>query len=101
MVSLRGNFSSIHYASAVTFIHNLQFYSQSKGGILAKACEYIQELRANSARLPDVLKENERLNMDLDLMRQQCDELKNENQVLRAHLQQQGATITTVASSNS
>lgn len=89
------------YASSVTFLHNLQFYSQSKGGILAKACEYIQELRANNARLPDVLKENERLNMDLDLMRQQCEELKNENQILRAHLQQQGITVSNVVNSNS
>lgn len=85
----------------VIFLHNLQFYSQSKGGILAKACEYIQELRANNARLPDVLKENERLNMDLDLIRQQCEDLKNENQILRAHLQQQGITVSTIVSSNS
>lgn len=85
----------------VIFLHNLQFYSQSKGGILAKACEYIQELRANNARLPDVLKENERLNMDLDLLRQQCEDLKNENQILRAHLQQQGITVSTIVSSNS
>lgn len=85
----------------VIFLHNLQFYSQSKGGILAKACEYIQELRANNARLPDVLKENERLNLDLDLIRQQCDDLKNENQILRAHLQQQGITVSTIVSTNS
>lgn len=85
----------------VMFIYNLQFYSQSKGGILAKACDYIQELRANTARMPDILKENERLNMDLDLMRQQCEELKNENQILRAHLQQQGITVSTLVSSNS
>lgn len=89
------------HALAVIFLHNLQFYSQSKGGILAKACEYIQELRANNARLPDVLKENERLNLDLDLMRQQCEELKNENQILRAHLQQQGITVSNIVSSNS
>lgn len=89
------------HALDVIFLHNLQFYSQSKGGILAKACEYIQELRANNARLPDVLKENERLNMDLDLLRQQCEDLKNENQILRAHLQQQGITVSTIVSSNS
>ncbi|GFY46058.1 upstream stimulatory factor 2 [Trichonephila inaurata madagascariensis] len=45
-----------------------QFYSQSKGGILAKACDYITELRNSCARLPDVLKENERLNLDLDAL---------------------------------
>ncbi|XP_054724941.1 upstream stimulatory factor 2-like isoform X3 [Uloborus diversus] len=74
---------------------------QGQGGILAKACDYIQELRAASARMPDVLKENERLNMDLDVLRQQCEELKNENQMLRAHLQQQGITVSNVASSSS
>ncbi|XP_035229819.1 upstream stimulatory factor 2-like isoform X2 [Stegodyphus dumicola] len=73
---------------------------QGQGGILAKACDYIQELRVASARLPDVLKENERLNMDLDAVRQQCEELKNENQILRAHLQQHGITVNTLINSS-
>ncbi|XP_015906039.1 upstream stimulatory factor 2 isoform X2 [Parasteatoda tepidariorum] len=76
-----------------------QFYSQSKGGILAKACDYIQELRNSCARLPDVLKENERLNIDLDNLRQQYEELKNENQALRVHIQQQGGIAVTTINS--
>lgn len=84
----------------LNFFFHLQFYSQSKGGILAKACDYIQELRNSCARLPDVLKENERLNIDLDNLRQQYEELKNENQALRAHIQQQGGiAVTTINSS--
>ncbi|GIY41996.1 hypothetical protein CDAR_372682 [Caerostris darwini] len=78
-----------------------QFYSQSKGGILAKACDYIQELRNSCARLPDIVKENERLNLDLDALRQQYEEVKNENQALRAHLQQQGIAISSSLASSS
>lgn len=68
----------------------------SKGGILAKACDYIQELRASAARLPEVLKENERLALDLELQRQQCEQLRATNQLLKAHLQQNGITVTEV-----
>lgn len=62
----------------------------SKGGILAKACDYIQELRASAARLPELLKENERLALELELQRQQSDQLRATNQLLKAHLQQNG-----------
>ncbi|EEC20382.1 upstream stimulatory factor 2, usf2, putative, partial [Ixodes scapularis] len=70
--------------------------STPKGGILAKACDYINELRSNSARLPDILKENERLAVDVELLRQQCDQLKATNQLLKAHLQQHGIQVTEV-----
>lgn len=36
------------------------------------------------------LKESERLQVDLELLRQQCEELKSENQILRTQLQQHG-----------
>ncbi|XP_022250241.1 upstream stimulatory factor 2-like isoform X1 [Limulus polyphemus] len=65
----------------------------SKGGILAKACDYIQELRNANAKLPNILKENERLTMDVELLQQQYEELKNENRMLRAHLQQHGINL--------
>ncbi|XP_076325739.1 upstream stimulatory factor-like isoform X2 [Tachypleus tridentatus] len=67
---------------------------QSKGGILAKTCDYIQELRSTNVRLPDILKENEQLSLNVQLLRQQCEDLKNENQMFRAHLQQQGITVS-------
>ncbi|XP_062486919.1 upstream stimulatory factor 2-like [Pezoporus occidentalis] len=62
----------------------------SKGGILSKACDYVRELRQSNQRLQDTLKEAERLHMDNDLLRQQMEELKSENAVLRAQLQQRG-----------
>ncbi|XP_026934835.1 upstream stimulatory factor 2 isoform X2 [Orcinus orca] len=60
----------------------------SKGGILSKACDYIRELRQTNQRMQEAFKEAERLQMDSELLRQQIEELKNENAVLRAQLQQ-------------
>ncbi|XP_071275665.1 upstream stimulatory factor 2-like, partial [Agelaius tricolor] len=62
----------------------------SKGGILSKACDYVRELRQSNQRLQETFKEAERLQMDNDLLRQQVEELKSENAVLRAQLQQRG-----------
>ncbi len=45
--------------------------SQSKGGILSKACDYIRELRQSNQRLQESLKEVERIQMDNELCRQQ------------------------------
>ncbi len=59
---------------------------QSKGGILSKACDYIQELRTANQRMVESLKETERLSVDAELLRQQCEELKGENAMLRAQL---------------
>ncbi|XP_037390120.1 upstream stimulatory factor 2 isoform X1 [Pygocentrus nattereri] len=62
----------------------------SKGGILSKACDYIQELRQHNHRLQESLKEVKRVQMDNEILRQQVDELKSENALLRAQLQQGG-----------
>ncbi|XP_063798379.1 upstream stimulatory factor 2 isoform X1 [Pseudophryne corroboree] len=67
--------------------------SQSKGGILSKACDYIRELRQTSQRMQETFKEAERLQMDNELLRQQIEDQKNENTVLRAQLQQHGIEI--------
>ncbi|CAG2237795.1 USF [Mytilus edulis] len=67
-----------------------QVTNKSKGGILSKACDYITELRTSNARMAENLKESERLQVDLELLRQQCEELKSENQILRTQLQQHG-----------
>lgn len=45
--------------------------SQSKGGILSKACDYIRELRQNNQRLQESYKEVERVELDNELLRQQ------------------------------
>ncbi|XP_061432930.1 upstream stimulatory factor 2-like [Lethenteron reissneri] len=66
---------------------------QSKGGILSKACDYIQELRQTQQQLVDNIKETERLHMDNELLRQQVEELRNKNTMLRAHLQQNGIAV--------
>ncbi|KAJ8389415.1 hypothetical protein AAFF_G00119530 [Aldrovandia affinis] len=62
----------------------------SKGGILSKACDYIQDLRQNNQRLQDSFKDVERVQVDNELLRQQIEELKNDNALLRAQLQQHG-----------
>lgn len=67
--------------------------AQSKGGILAKTVEYIGELRAVNARMAEQLKENENVNMDVEILRQQLDELKSENAVLRNTLVQHGINM--------
>ncbi|KAB5532925.1 hypothetical protein PHYPO_G00125690 [Pangasianodon hypophthalmus] len=63
----------------------------SKGGILSKACDYIQELRQSNRRLHESLHEVKRVQMDNEILRQQVEELKNENALLRAELQQRRA----------
>ncbi|XP_070548591.1 upstream stimulatory factor 2-like isoform X2 [Ptychodera flava] len=73
---------------------------QSKGGILAKTCDYIHELRTANARMAESLKETERLSVDAELLRQQVEEYKQENALLRAQLQQHGieAVVSTSTS---
>ncbi|XP_020783005.1 upstream stimulatory factor 2 isoform X1 [Boleophthalmus pectinirostris] len=65
----------------------------SKGGILSKACDYIRELRQSNQHLQEALKEVERIQVDNELCRQQIEELKNENALLRAQLQQHGIEL--------
>ncbi|KAK9511921.1 hypothetical protein O3M35_000481 [Rhynocoris fuscipes] len=69
------------------------FESQSKGGILAKACNYIAELRESNQRLMSYAKENEHLMLEVDTLAQKCDRLEAENDKLRALLRQNGVTI--------
>lgn len=64
--------------------------SQSKGGILSKACDYIQELRQSNARLSDGLETLERLRLDNQLLRQEVEDWKSKNQMLRSQLRHHG-----------
>ncbi|KAK6634045.1 hypothetical protein RUM44_004652 [Polyplax serrata] len=66
---------------------------QSKGGILAKACEYILELRRAEEQLSDCVKEIERLNSHIDFLQQQNEKLKVHNALLRSELSQRGIII--------
>lgn len=45
--------------------------TQSKGGILSKACDYIQELRQSNHRLSEELQGLDQLQMDNEVLRQQ------------------------------
>ena len=66
---------------------------QSKGGILSKACDHINELRAANAQMAETLKEAERFSVDNELLRQQVEELKQENALLRNQLTQHGVLM--------
>ncbi|XP_051959715.1 upstream transcription factor 1, like isoform X1 [Xyrauchen texanus] len=63
---------------------------QSKGGILSKACDYIQELRQSNARLEDELNTLARLRMDNQLLKQEVEEWQSKNQMIRTQLRQHG-----------
>lgn len=51
--------------------HCVGFFLQSKGGILSKACDYIQELRQSNHRLSEELQGLDQLQLDNDVLRQQ------------------------------
>ncbi|KAI1278122.1 Upstream stimulatory factor 2 [Halotydeus destructor] len=63
---------------------------QSKGGILAKACEHIAELTSDNRRLNEISRENEMLSSELDATRQQLYEAKQENKKMRTLLLRHG-----------
>uniref|UniRef100_A0A8C5RCK8 Upstream stimulatory factor 1 n=1 Tax=Leptobrachium leishanense TaxID=445787 RepID=A0A8C5RCK8_9ANUR len=66
---------------------------QSKGGILSKACDYIQELRQGNLRLSEELQNLDQLQLDNEVLRQQVEDLKNKNLLLRAQLRHHGVEI--------
>ncbi|XP_066566627.1 upstream stimulatory factor 1 isoform X6 [Amia ocellicauda] len=70
---------------------------QSKGGILSKACDYIQELRQSNVRLGEELNSLDRLRMDNQILRQEVEEWKSKNQLLRSQLRQHGIVGATSA----
>ncbi|RZF40662.1 hypothetical protein LSTR_LSTR012763 [Laodelphax striatellus] len=70
------------------------FETQSKGGVLAKACDYITELKQSNSRLNEYMKENEQLIAELEMVTRQMDALKLENHQLREQLVQHGIIPT-------
>uniref|UniRef100_A0A0A9VYU4 Upstream stimulatory factor 2 n=1 Tax=Lygus hesperus TaxID=30085 RepID=A0A0A9VYU4_LYGHE len=66
----------------------------SKGGILAKACDYIVELRDTNDRLLGFVKENQQLLSDVQSLGRQCEDLRRENEQLRNILAEHGITHT-------
>ena len=71
------------------------FLWQSKGGILSKTVDYINELKGHNARMAETIKDAERFTIDTELLRQQVEELRQENALLRAQLQQNGTELAT------
>lgn len=59
---------------------------QSKGGILAKACEYIGELRVANQGLGQCLRDNEKLRQEITALKQLVTQLKRENLQLRTQI---------------
>uniref|UniRef100_A0A8D8LDI2 Upstream stimulatory factor 2 n=1 Tax=Cacopsylla melanoneura TaxID=428564 RepID=A0A8D8LDI2_9HEMI len=68
---------------------------RSKGGILAKACDHIVELRAKNQNLEKYIKANEQLVSKLDRISKQNLELKYENNVLKNMLLENGLIVET------
>ena len=53
-------------------------HSQSKGGILAKACEYLAETRNTNQRLVDSLKQTEEITAERDRLSSRLEQLQVE-----------------------
>ena len=85
----------VHYKHI--YVSDIFLCFQSKGGILSKACDYINELRTANVRLQETMKDTDRLTVDIELLRQQCEELKNENVLLRTHMQQHGIVLPDIS----
>lgn len=62
---------------------------------MSKTVDYINELKLHNARMVETIKDTERQNIDAELLRQQVEELRQENALLRAQLQQHGIELVT------
>ncbi|XP_031841401.1 upstream stimulatory factor 1 isoform X2 [Nomia melanderi] len=72
------------------------YETQSKGGILAKACEYIGELRAANQGLGQCLRDNEKLRQEITALKQLVTQLKRENLQLRSQISSTGTNVDVV-----
>ncbi|XP_011152125.1 upstream stimulatory factor 1 isoform X2 [Harpegnathos saltator] len=71
----------------------VNFESQSKGGILARACEYITKLKEDQEKLTQSLEENAQLTEEAKNLRQVVNDLKSENTKFKTQLLKDGAFI--------
>ncbi|XP_072310672.1 upstream stimulatory factor 1 isoform X3 [Eucyclogobius newberryi] len=86
-----GQVSLCSYLTISKFLKKDTFSSvQSKGGILSKACEYIKELRQSNLKLGEDISTLDRLQIDNQLLRQEVEDWKSKNQILRNLLRQNG-----------
>jgi len=61
-------------------------HAQSKGGILAKACEYVSEVRQNNERLRTSVAATEELTVENERLSAEIQRLQRENELLREQL---------------
>lgn len=59
----------------------------SKGGVLSKALDHIIKLRGENDRMHETIKEQERILVENQVLRQQVEKLRQENAILQANLQ--------------
>ncbi|XP_014221637.1 upstream stimulatory factor 2 isoform X1 [Trichogramma pretiosum] len=62
------------------------YETQSKGGILAKACEYITELKTSQQEMVKCSHENEKLRQEVIALKQLVTQLRRENLSLKSQL---------------
>ncbi|XP_058800214.1 upstream stimulatory factor 1 isoform X2 [Phymastichus coffea] len=62
------------------------YETQSKGGILAKACEYIAELRAANQSMGQCLRDNEKLRQEVATLKALVTNLRRENLHLKSQI---------------
>lgn len=72
---------------------NGHYDGQSKGSILAKACEYIVELRDNDQKLDLSIKENKQLMQTVEHLKQRNLLLERENKEYRELLKRNGIEL--------
>ena len=58
----------------------------SKGGVLSKALDHIIKLRSENDRMRDTIKEQERILVENQVLRQQVEKLRQENALLHANI---------------
>lgn len=65
---------------------------------MAKTVDYINEIRTANTRMAESIKDNEQLSINMELLRQQNEDLRQENVILRAQLQQHGIDLGAIVS---
>ncbi|KAL3266245.1 hypothetical protein HHI36_010426 [Cryptolaemus montrouzieri] len=72
---------------------NGHYDGQSKGGILAKACDYITELKDVQQKLDTCMKENKVYLQSMDILKQKNMSLECENRTLKEMLKRSGVEL--------
>lgn len=65
-------------------------HAQSKGGILAKACEYLADTRNTNHRMLESIKQTEGMTAENERLSAQVEQLQQENAILKQQLQNHG-----------